>query len=440
MDQNYAAFERIFFAWFWVIACAGFVFDELTGQSASPVYFVVMALCDVVLLGMGVWAVCLTRSKADVAFIVSFLAISYWSTCMVNHSGLTIFLNGNRSFFPLLFIPAIYRYFSADPLRKQHFQAKMDRAMYVFLWIQAVCIVFQFLKYGSGDKVGGSMGSMGFSGIVSMLIYTFSFILMRRHLDTSHFLSSLKQNWIYIFLLFPSFLNETKISLFLIVMYFLLLIPIDRRLVIRLAIGIPVVALVASSGYYVYRQVNRDNAGTDMMSGDFIENYFIGEVENAEGNANYVQNFSDDELPDVPRVAKLMLVPMVMDQYGQWWSGFGVGQFKGGQSVAQPEFAQQWDWLVSGSIPYLFHMGIQLGITGTIWMLLLFISLFVLKPQDCRRDLNLQVFLVGIILILMLYNDAWSTSIFTTGTLLLALYSWIPQEDSTTAIDNETTA
>ena len=91
-----------------------------------------------------------------------------------------------------------------------------------------------------------------FSGILSFSIYYASFYLLNKRIDRNNIMRSLYKNWTLIFLLFPTFLNETKISFALIIAYFILLLPIDRKYIIRITFLSPLIIILVGVGSFFY--------------------------------------------------------------------------------------------------------------------------------------------------------------------------------------------
>ena len=153
------------------------------------------------------------RRWVDLVPLALFIVIGYISSIKGNGLSIVFFANGSRDFISLLFIPPIIRYFNENEFRRQRFIRAFDRWLFLFLCLQFPTIIFQFLKYKAGDHVGGTLGNLN-SGNISILIYLISFYLIRKRFDPDHFFYSLYQNKIYLILLLPTFLNETKVSLF----------------------------------------------------------------------------------------------------------------------------------------------------------------------------------------------------------------------------------
>lgn len=422
--------QRTLFAWFWVMVCTGFVCEEILFPLKSLTNTIFL-LCDAVLMVLGLWTI---RHRFDWFILLSYGAISFWSTCYVNHSSIIIWLNGSRDMFGILFMCPILRFFWDDLSRREKFVKMLDKHLYVFLVVQVICVPYQYFKYGAGDHVGGSMGD-GFSGVLTLSVFLISFYLLHKHINKEHFVTSIVKNWVYLFFLFPTFLNETKVSFVLLIIYFLLLIPIDRKLFFRILIALPVTVLILGVFMTVYNSVSKDNSelNRDVLDMEFLSEYMWVDFDEAEGQASWALN-DQGITPDIPRLTKIAFMFVIMeDNPDRLWSGFGMGMNKGGTTLAVTEFAQEYDWLVEGTTVTVFSVFMQLGIVGSVWAIVFFCSLFFRRPpQSPVRDTNLQLFVLSLILLLLVYADFWRVSQFCFLCFAAIYLSWnVGEEDST---------
>lgn len=414
--------QRLFFIGFWLATCTGFVSDLIWGNtSTSPLTTLSQLTVDVILLFL---AVCTMRKKVDIIFIVTFLVIAAISGFIVNHESLVMWLNGLRSFFPILFLPPILRYFWATDYRHDLFVKSLDKQLYIFLWLQVPTVLFQFFKYGAGDFVGGTMGGW-YSGILSFTIYYSSFYLLNKRIDRNNILQSLYKNWTLIFLLFPTFLNETKISFLLIIIYFILLLPIDRKYIIRMTFFAPVIILLIGVGSFFYSSTVDESQGKLKLDPEFFEEYFDADIEDLESAIEYAERNYDEKF-DVPRLAKMSIMPMVFAANpGHNLMGFGISLFKHGDIVEASDFFDEYDWLLNGTNPQILSVIFQLGIVGAIWYIVFFIAQLFIKPAICSaRNINMQAYFVLAFLIVMIYSDFWSYPNFSFILFSFLFLSW----------------
>ena len=425
-------YQRLFFVIFWVTMTFGFISEELLPP-------LVDWRSSVLLLTDALWVLlaCITvRRTWHIVAIASFLVVSYLCTCIFNDLSVVFWANGLRDFLGLMLAYPVVCYFMSDESRRERFVPSLDRQLLIFLVIQAFCVTYQFLLYGAGDHGGGSLGNNG-SGQISTIIYIVSYYLLHKRLDTDHFFASLNENKLLIFLLFPTFLNETKISFLLIIIYFVLLLPLDRRFLVRAMWAIPIVLGLVWVGAGVYTMVVR-NSGEDITSMEYLTQYLsIDDIDEAEQGALW--DIEQGNKADVPRLAKLMYLPLLHTlEPGHEVVGFGLGQFKGGTQLDVSDFADRYDWLLMGSIPYLFHVHIQLGLVGIACLFAWLLALFIIKPSwSTGRDLNIQMFVALVILMVMFYNDMLRALTFSMIFYTFFTASWLPQSETGEDLEGE---
>ena len=393
------------YTFLWLSLCWGFVQDELV-PGLEHVRSFVFLFADFVFLVLGLYAL---RSRRDVYIVISFLLILLFSA-VLNRQGIVTIFNGSRDFIGLLLAAPVIRMLLLSKY-SERFERSFDRQLLVFLSLQTVCVTWQFFKYGPGDYVGGSMGE-GASGTISVLIYFISFYLMIRRWDCelSYFMN-IRKNFLLVFLLYPTFLNETKISLVLFVFYFILLVKIDRDIVLKAMKMFPIIIVLSIASVTVYSYVVDTDAG-DVFTEDNMYNYFIGE--DIDYLIDVAMKVQDQEIEtdnvwavDIPRISKLVLAPVILDDTGgKIWLGAGVGQFKGASVIGQTSFARKNNWFLQGSRPLLFFIIVQLGVIGLIWLLINLITI-VQTGDRFTFAWNIRLYLYLLIAMSMLYNDSF---------------------------------
>ena len=426
--------ERALLGVFWVLGTIGFIIDEIIPGASSLRSYVLLA-CDGVLVMLGLMCM---RHKADFLYAGSLLLISVVSSLVFNRLPIPFTVNGLRVFVGVMFVYPIFRYFMDSASRREHFVDKLDKHLEIFLWLQVFCIGYQFVLYGADDHGGGSLGNWA-SGTISMMIYLISFYLMKKHINPRHFMASILTNYKYVLLLTPTFLNETKISFVLLVLYFVLLVPIDKRLFSRAVFVIPVMALLFAFGYTTYQLTYKgetttgrvDDGNVDIFSEEYLMEYIISDVENAEEGVEWTLDNSEFGTADIPRVTKFLLLPMFEeDNPGHVPLGFGVGHFKGGTKMDHSEFYTQYEWYLMGTIPYLIHIYLQLGVIGVLWFVVYLVSLFVRHPEGCsRRNLNIQLFVAILISINFFYIEAMRDPFFCIVLYGILAMAWLPDDE-----------
>lgn len=414
--------QTAFWCIFWVSSVFGFIADDVF-PALRDYRTLVMLTIDAAMIALACFTV---RHRIHLLIIAAFVLFSWIVTCVLCHESPMLWGNGLRDFIGLFLAYPVLLYLMDDETSRERFLSSFDRQGLYFLLLQAFCITVQFFMYGAGDLVGGSFGHY-YTGQVSIVIYLMSFFLIRRRIDPAHFFTSLRQNKIYLLLLLPTFLNETKVSFVMLALYLLLLIPADRQMVKRFAIILPIGGLLLWLGLSAYSMTTAMNkSGNSFKSVEDVMEYFVAEeLEHIEGDARW--NIENNRgVADVPRFSKLMYLAILNAQEpGHMVIGFGIGHFKGGTQLAASQFSRTYDWLLMGSIPYLFHIYIQLGIIGVVLLQLYWLWLAFYRPSwGHKRDLNLQLLLLAVVLLLYLYNDIFRNLIFCLFFFLLYAASW----------------
>lgn len=408
MINKYRLVYTLLLLAFWPVVTQGFICDELL-PFLSPVKPLVMGASDIIVTIMGF---ILLRDKTDRIVFWSFIVLAA-ATTLVNHISLGTTLNGMRDFIGLTLTVPIWRYLFRSPYRRE-FIEKFDRQLFIYLIIQAVCLTEQFLRYGANDHGGGSWGNNQ-SGIVSTSIYYVSFYLMTRRWDTDlNYVQNLWKNVWLIVLLYPTFLNETKVSFVYLLLYFPLLYKINRNYIFKLlkispiAIGLVVllVPVYLSVTHQDMEKIFTQESMIEYISGGDNLDEYIDIAQKAQDNPNLI--IENLWAVDVPRFAKIGFAPSILhDQSGGIILGAGLGHFKGGTMVSTSKFATKNEWVLTGTRPWLYFILIQLGILGIIWFV---VSMFL--EADFRRNYmdpfgtNIKLYFTLFMLILMFYNEA----------------------------------
>ncbi len=381
-----------FFCIFWVMAVLPFLMQELSEGLYDSAGSYLQLVGDAGVMFLGLW---LIRAKADWILLVAYLVISVWSTFTANDGNVVQWVNGSRVWLPMLLMLPVMRYLWATPERRRAFIYWFDRSIFLFLCLQAPCLVEQAVRYGVGDHGGGTLGNL-MSGVVSMLIYGGSFYLMLRRWNPEwSYLKNLGRNWVLILLLLPTFLNETKVSLVLIPVYFFLLVPVTKGYGKRLALLLPVFTVLIAGGGWLYFQSTRSS---EFLSKEAMEFYLMGD--DAALNmiellaSNEIMERSDVGETDLARGLKFAAIPLIMSRHdGSVWSGFGVGQFKGGTVLKSTRFSRDYDWLIEGTKMMGMVWVIELGIPGILWVIAFFVVLFRGFGRLEGRQTRFQVYL-----------------------------------------------
>ena len=370
MIDKYKLYYRTFLVLFWTGMCLGFICDEIL----PPLAAARNALLIVIDLTLALLGIITMRKRLDKVVFWSFVIIGFISSLLVNRVSFLTFFNGTRDFFGLLFCIPILRFFLTGD-RAAEFRGKFNKQVRIWLILQAVCITFQFLKYGANDHGGGTMG-FGGSGMASILIYLSSFYLIMQDWDFDDVWGSVRRHKWTIILLYPSLLNETKISFILLLAYVILIFKPTRAMIIKLVYAIPIAVAGIIGVGYVYLKATDQTA--DMFTYEAFEEYLVGsDVDYCVDLALKLQDGYFDQwmldpedywVVDIQRITKIMLAPDILNKEpGGIWVGAGLGQFKGGTLTDSTKFALKNNWLLQGSKPWIFFVLIQLGIVGLVW-------------------------------------------------------------------------
>ncbi len=427
MIERYKFYYRVFIIFFWIEACFVFVSEELLPfiqPLKSPLYFVL----DVIIVLLGLYTI---DRKRDKAILISFFAISIISTFLVNKEGMVTLINGSRQFIGILFWVPIFRFLLSSS-RGEEFRKKIDKHLFIFLCLQAVCITEQFIRYGANDHGGGSLGN-GSSGVISTLICLLSFYFVSKKWDSENYLLSLKENWKYIFLLYPIFLNETKASFLYLAVYFILLYKFELKTIGKIFIAAPVILLAVFGLYGAYKAAT--GAGDYVATEDYMTDYLVStDVDHLVTVAQAVQDGDIEPNSlweiDIPRFAKLGLMPtIVADSPGGVLWGAGLGQFKGGTTLKLTKFAEKYQWFIQGSVPMLMFIFVQLGLIGIVWYFFTMLNILSFKARERKFAMQYKFFLLAIFCLALFYNDMFQLAIFTSVYCYIGVISSLPAKN-----------
>ncbi|MBR1882051.1 MAG: hypothetical protein IJ808_03395 [Muribaculaceae bacterium] len=431
MKGKQLAGQYTFFIIFWIGAVFGFISNEWL-QPLMGVRSQVMWTLDAAFF---VLACCMVRRWQLWIPLLVLLSVSWVVTCLINGLPLLFWLNGVREFIGITLVYPVVCSFCDDEASREHFLRQLNRQLLIFLFIQAFCILYQFLYYGEAGDLGGGSYGWFYSGQVSVSIYLVSFYLLQSRINSNRLFRSLNDNKLLLILLLPTFFNETKISFVMLALYIVLLLPIDRKLLLRLVWGLPLAAALLWGAVQLYvLTTNSHVQGNRFESFEDLAAYFMLEdVEEAEGDAKWNIENSSKGIADVPRLTKVFYLPLLNEQEpGHVLTGFGIGHFKGGTSMATSEFADEYDWLLMGSIPYAFHIYIQLGLMGLALLIVFWLWVFFVPPRrQVQRRLNVQILLAFTVMIMACYIDVFRNLSFCMIFFSLMAASWIDKPAET---------
>ena len=420
---------RLFCVIFWLQAGMGVITSELI-PSLSSLYRPMVLLCDPILVIMGLT---LLKDRVQRILLLVFCAIAFVSSLVLNHNGVITTLNGARDFLPIIFGLPLIQYFFTCP-HSAYMRESIDRQLYVFLILQAICITCQFFVYGACDYGGGTFGNGG-SGNVSILIIIISFYFTSRNWDSDNYVKSLKRNLKYILLMYPVMLNETKVSFVFIALYFLLLFRFEIKSLVKLFIALPIAAAVGYGLVCMYSSVvyqDEDGSG-DITSEGFVETYLTGGEETdqlldfAEGVAS---GDLDEEgfMTDIPRFMRMgILIPLVGSTPGGYLFGVGLGQFRGMTMFETTAFFDQYSYFLSGSVTQFLIIYVQLGFLGFIWYLVWMFHAFRTRHNYGSYSVQTKLLLASVVIITLVYSPSMTSYPFVAILYIILCACSYPQ-------------
>lgn len=363
-------------------------------------------ILDVALLIIGIFSIQNTQHYRQLLVIISLFFLSTLISATINVREFTYetYVNGLRDFFPYFLFPIVYlNIFRSN--WKIFFIKKFNIFLYIFLTLQIPISLYQYSINGAGDTVGGTQGA-GFSGILTFIVFLATYYLMTQGLDErAVFKTSIKKSYLFIFWL-PAFINETKISFFLIILFFLLLsiISISNIWKYVLASILIIPLLIVFNSFY--ESTTGNSYMGDVLDKDNLEQYLTSD---------------DENYTDIPRFQKIAIFITTFDTQ-EILLGKGLGQFKGGTTIELTPFATSYEWLLSGSRPMLFFLFIQVGLIGTILFLSFWIKLISMwsKKNNLNYSINIILFCTASFILIQMYNDSLR-SLFFCGIIMFIL-------------------
>lgn len=374
---------------------SGFVnfFVEFAGLGINVSY--VSALLDMILVMVAMFSFGIKGNKMLIAFMLLFLMVSILSY-FINIKDLTLvsFVNGMRDFLPYFLFPVIFiRIFQHNDYKS--LVKIMNRFLYIFLIVQIPVSIQQFIKMGAGDYVGGTFG-LGGSGVLTFTVYLSTYYLMIQNFDHNKFFQSILKKSYLLVLWLPSFINETKISFMLMILFFVLLLPLNIKSIFNsILIGLVLIPVLL---YFdsVYTKTTGYGFLDEIFQKEYVTRYLLGD-----------SDMDLSQTGDIPRFTKIILAFQIQKKE-IFLFGNGAGQFKGGTTLSLTPFATSYMWLLQGSRPMLFLVFVQLGLLGFIFYALSWLKLVsnAWKNKTFMYSRNLCIYLMAAYIIIMFYNES----------------------------------
>ncbi len=358
--------------------------------NADRLFRMAIFACDGIMIVMAASVIWRNRMFSGVRYLLLFLFVSTITLFFNLHAvAIETHLNGWRQ--PLFLLSTlIVLYDISQSSRWGAFQQMFNAFLIVFALIQIPLALFQFVKWGAGDYVGGTYGYMGGSGFLTQLAFLIAFYFITRSSwfkdpDSVRYRSVL----LYSLLLAPCAVNETKISFVYLALYIVLLTTSRKRILSSIPILAFGIALIVLLNYYYGKTVGDTQNVFDQR---FLEKYLL---------------YDPRENVDVPRFQKLVLMFRLMHaDVIQMLLGLGYGVFAGENILGTTSFSRSL-WYFQGTRIQLQTVWIQGGLLAVL--LLLFPSFWFLRRRFALKSGNMRrfrIFLALFVASVWLYNEA----------------------------------
>ena len=398
----------IFCVAFWVMGVSNFICEEILPFLGENYRDLIQSIVNLLFYLLGIATL---RRKKDLGLILVFIGLAIFSS-LLNSVPFEFWFNDLRRVIPVLLTLPIVRYFFTCS-KSVEFRRSFDKQLLVFLVIQAFCLTFQFLKYGANDHGGGSLGNWN-SGNISLSIILISFYFVCKNWDGDNYIKSLWANRWYVFLLFPVFLNETKVSFLVILVYFILLFPFHVKSFGKAFIAVPFAILIGIGGFFFYNW--SVDSKVDIFEKDFFVNYLAGGdnfsdiMDSAEEAADFIEELVDkvDQgewmFLDVPRFMKVgMLIPSMNDAPGGVLFGAGMGHLIDFKHPTK--FANDHIVAFFGTRMMIHYIFLPLGILGLIWAFFWYKNILAFRERPFNMSFKVKLMLTFIIILTFFYNE-----------------------------------
>lgn len=363
----------------------------MIAPGSEQIFRMVMAGGDAVMFLLAVSRIFPQRSFSGVRLLAVFLLLSTITFLYTSERfGIIEHVNGIRESLYLFSAFIVVHDLYNSPMRAT-FARWMKWFLIIFAIVQTPVVVVQFLQYGASDYVGGTFGTRGGSGLVSQALFLICFYLIVRFAslaDGSNF--KIAQTLVFLPILIPCALNETKISFVLLGGMFVLML-LSRRQFYR---AIPLLAIGGILGivlnYYYFRTV--EDTG-DIFDPEYIEGYLFTAPTEMGG--------------DLPRFQRMPLMFKLMKgDVGLYVLGMGYGVMGGGNVLGVSRLGRSLYYLVTGSRILLFRIWIQGGFLGVIVIAWLLFGSYFRRPRDLHTHRQFYRFLMFNLVIIWAYNEA----------------------------------
>lgn len=331
------------------------------------------------------------RSLDDIVFSINLIAvIFFYGKLSIKNSGYIVFvlpililasalwgfIGGNKAEVILLALRQFKNVFllvAISPLIKKDF-VFIHKTLHLCLWLSIPLAIYQFLYLDHWDKISGFFGS-GASGTLSLLILIFVFSEVLYRLANKKKIPGL-----YLILLTPILLNETKVSFLLIPCLLLISYHVAGQLKLKnVFFGAIVFFIFAISADGVYRNVY-GHAFTSFLEAEKLEGYLMA------GDGLYV---TDDNEIDIGRALRIKIAfeKISSDGISTLLFGYGLGStFVGTASglYGIEAYKNIGGGLNIGSRIQIYQMLMEFGIIGSLIIIATLMVFYVkIKSRPC---------------------------------------------------------
>lgn len=386
-----------------------FIFYKFIGYEVLPFISnfdsIILFLLEVIIISVGLPK--LFKLSINIFFIfLAFLLVSFISY-LINDNPIVSHLNGMRSYL-IIFSIISYTQWVLKSKGYKIFVSKFNIFINIYAYSQLPLAVYQFMKYGAGDHVGGSL-SAGYSGVMTLLLFS---IYLHKVIMYSYSVRlnkiQIKAMIIYFPIIIPCFLNETKMTFFLMPLLFVLLLDFSMKNLFR-NIGIAFlgisVFLIFNNIYNNVSQEYEAKSADTIYSEEFFQKYFFNENEIT-------------ETTDIGRFQRFIFYYDIAAENGveSLLFGKGFGLFKGSSLLGRTEFSIENEQILSGSNISSAMMFLEGGIILSIIML--YYLFYEFRKVWIARKNNLQtkqyVFFAVIIILSLIYNKSIFFPVFSS--------------------------
>lgn len=393
--MNYAirSFQKQLFVLFlYASAFSGVVSDILFQGSKT----MISLAYDGMLILLALLSLSFIRGGLRFIYVLILTGIVF--NLVFTEASLTSSLNGLREVFIVLSLVAFYSkiFVEGNEAEAEEYVNIVKKYAVTFLILQLPVAGMQFIKYGPTDAVGGTFGENN-GGALTQIVICLVFFLFQ-------FKPSFSKQVCLFLALIPLFLNETKISFILIplMVMFVYFEPKPKNVILAALGG--VAFLLIFDRFYTHSALSFDDNLTGIFSEEFLMDYL----------------FADPEVyPDVPRFTKLILGWNLLSQeYHTMFFGIEFGAFRTG-TLGATHFAENYQWLLAGTRPYLFFLLMQGGVVLITGFFLLVFHI----NRYFRNTTKFGVFLFILLMILIFYLDSFRHHNFSAIYFFLVFYA-----------------